>query len=122
MSEFEFPDSHPDPRGIAMMHGIVVAMFGLPGGVEWVVIGVVALLVFGRRLPDVARSVGKSIVEFKKGLRDVKDDIDQQARINSAPRAELTDDSPQSVQEAAKPEPRKSSDPAAESPHPQGHA
>ncbi len=53
-----------------------IAMFGMPGGIEWVVIGVVALLLFGRRLPDVARSLGKSIVEFKKGLKDVKDDID----------------------------------------------
>ena len=43
---------------------------------EWVVIGVVSLLIFGRRLPDVARSVGKSIVEFKRGLRDAKNEID----------------------------------------------
>ena len=58
-----------------------LACFGLPGGVEWVVILVVALLIFGRRLPDVARSVGKSIVEFKKGLRDVKGEIDVQSRL-----------------------------------------
>ena len=58
-----------------------LAWFGLPGGVEWVVILLVALLIFGRRLPDVARSVGKSIVEFKKGLRDVKGEIDVQSRL-----------------------------------------
>ena len=62
-----------------------LAMFGLPGGTEWIVIGIAALLIFGRRLPDVARSVGRSIVEFKKGLRDVKDDIDTQARLDSKP-------------------------------------
>ena len=50
-----------------------------PGLTEMIVIGAVALLIFGRRLPDVARSVGKSIVEFKKGLRDVKDDVDTSA-------------------------------------------
>lgn len=50
-----------------------------PGLTEMIVIGAVALLIFGRRLPDVARSVGKSIVEFKKGLRDVKDDADASA-------------------------------------------
>ncbi|MGB0715663.1 MAG: Sec-independent protein translocase subunit TatA/TatB [Phycisphaerae bacterium] len=49
----------------------------LPGGTEMVVILVVALLIFGRRLPEVARSMGKSIVEFKRGLNDVKDEIDK---------------------------------------------
>lgn len=61
----------------------MLAMFGLPGGVEWVVILIVALLLFGRRLPDVARSVGKSIVEFKRGMRDVKDDLDTAAKLDA---------------------------------------
>ncbi len=51
----------------------------VPGGLEVLIIAGVALLIFGRRLPDVARSMGKSIVEFKKGLKDVKDDIDTAA-------------------------------------------
>jgi len=58
--------------------------FGLPGTFEWIVVGVVALLIFGRRLPDVARNLGKSIVEFKKGIRDVKTDIDDNARAETA--------------------------------------
>lgn len=53
-----------------------LAIFGLPGGPEWIVILLVALLIFGRRLPDIARSIGKSIVSFKKGLRDMDDDND----------------------------------------------
>ena len=48
----------------------------VPGGLEVMIIAGLALLIFGRRLPDVARSMGKSIVEFKKGLKDVRDDID----------------------------------------------
>ncbi len=56
---------------------------GLPGGTEMVIIGILALLIFGRRLPDVARSMGKSIVEFKKGLRDVKDQIDGSTNSNN---------------------------------------
>lgn len=60
-----------------------VLAFGLPGGMEWIIVAVVALLIFGRRLPDVARSLGKSIVEFKKGVREVKDDVDLQSRIES---------------------------------------
>lgn len=47
----------------------------MPGGMEWLVILIVGLLIFGRRLPDVARSIGKSITEFKKGMKDVQDDL-----------------------------------------------
>lgn len=63
----------------------ILALFGLPGGSEWIVIGVLALLIFGKRLPDVARSMGKSIVEFKKGLKGVKDDIDDPGKDASPP-------------------------------------
>ncbi len=41
-----------------------------PGTMEMVVILVVALMVFGKRLPEAAKGMGKSIVEFKKGLKD----------------------------------------------------
>ena len=71
-----------------------ILAFYMPGPFEWAAIAVVALLVFGRRLPDVARSVGKSIVEFKRGMRDVKDDIETQSRIDSS--------RPSGVPEAAK--------------------
>ena len=52
-------------------------MLAILGWTELVVIGVVAVLIFGRRLPDVGRSLGESLVEFKKGLRGVKDDFKQ---------------------------------------------
>ncbi|MBI1826716.1 MAG: twin-arginine translocase TatA/TatE family subunit [Planctomycetes bacterium] len=55
----------------------------MPSGMELVVILVIALLIFGKRLPDVARSMGKAIVEFKKGIRDVNTDIDEQTRLDS---------------------------------------
>lgn len=45
------------------------------GWMELTIIGVVLLLLFGRRLPEVGRSLGQGIVEFKKGLKDVTDDI-----------------------------------------------
>jgi sec-independent protein translocase protein TatA len=62
----------------------------MPGSWEWIIIVVIALLIFGKRLPDVARSVGKSIIEFKKGIKDVKEDIEDQSRLEapSKPRIE----------------------------------
>ncbi|MCH7962009.1 MAG: twin-arginine translocase TatA/TatE family subunit [Planctomycetes bacterium] len=49
------------------------------GGMEWAVIGIVALLIFGRRLPEVGRSLGKGIVEFKKGIRGIEDEIESES-------------------------------------------
>ena len=49
------------------------------GWPEILLILVVALLIFGRRLPQVARSLGKSLTEFKKGLNEVKDTHDELA-------------------------------------------
>ncbi len=51
----------------------------LPGPTEMIVIGVVGLLIFGNRLPEVGRGLGKGIIEFKKGLKGIEDDIDKAA-------------------------------------------
>ena len=54
---------------------IILTLFSL-GWPEMVLIGVVAVLLFGRRLPEVGRSLGRGIVELKKGLRGVADEIE----------------------------------------------
>ncbi len=48
-----------------------------PGTTEWIVILIVALLLFGRRLPELARGLGKSLTEFKKGLNEVSNTKDE---------------------------------------------
>lgn len=54
---------------------LILLAFGMPGGMEWIVLLVIGLLIFGRRLPEVGRSLGRGIVEFKKGVKGIDDEI-----------------------------------------------
>jgi len=49
-------------------------MFGI-SNMELMVLGVIALLLFGKRLPEVARSLGKGLTEFKRGMRGIEDEM-----------------------------------------------
>jgi sec-independent protein translocase protein TatA len=44
-------------------------------GDMWIIL-IVALLLFGNRLPSVMRSLGKGVTEFKKGIEGIEDDAD----------------------------------------------
>jgi sec-independent protein translocase protein TatA len=52
-----------------------LGLFGTIGTPELIIILFVALLMFGGRLPEVARSLGKSVTQFKRGLKDVEDEL-----------------------------------------------
>lgn len=58
-------------------------MFGMPGPFEMMIVGIVALLLFGKRLPEVARSLGKGIVEFKKGVRGIEEEVNHSTYSSS---------------------------------------
>jgi sec-independent protein translocase protein TatA len=47
---------------------------------EILLLALAGLLIFGRRLPEVGKSLGRGIVEFKKGLSGIEDDINLNAR------------------------------------------
>ncbi len=51
------------------MNEPMLALTGFPGWLEISVVLLVGLLLFGGRLPGVARSIGQSLIEFKRGLR-----------------------------------------------------
>jgi sec-independent protein translocase protein TatA len=73
-----------------------LAIFGLPSGAEWFIILAVGLLLFGRRLPEVGRSLGQGIVEFKKGLKGVQDEVNTAGDGNAyrAPSQKLPEPTP----------------------------
>jgi len=51
---------------------------GFPGGWEWIIIFLVILLLFGaKRLPDLARGLGKGISEFRKAAKEVSEELKQ---------------------------------------------
>ena len=67
-----------------MLNFYVVA-FGMPGIEEWMVIAIIGVLVFGKRLPEVGKNLGKGIVEFKKGLKGIDEEVERASSMPAAP-------------------------------------
>ena len=55
-----------------MLENMPYLGFWTPGPLEWIVILVVVVLIFGRRLPEIARNFGKTLTEFKKGIKEAQ--------------------------------------------------
>lgn len=76
--------------------------FGLPQGPEWIVIFVVVLLLFGaKKIPELARGLGKSMGEFKKAREEFE------REIKHAEAEAQTEADDVKVKEVAEKEPRK---------------
>jgi sec-independent protein translocase protein TatA len=55
---------------------------GMPGGMEWILIALVVLLLFGgKKIPELAKGLGSGIKNFKKA---VKDDDEEVAKTDKA--------------------------------------
>jgi sec-independent protein translocase protein TatA len=62
----------------------VLLLAWMPGPLEMIIIGVIAVLLFGKRLPEVGRSVGKGLMEFKRGIRGIEDEVESASRRSSS--------------------------------------
>jgi sec-independent protein translocase protein TatA len=79
--------------GFTLEYFTVIGFFGLgaPGIGEMLVIAVVAVILFGGRLPQVARSLGSSYQQFRKGLSDIQSSIKNDLDIEAASLNHVTD-------------------------------
>ncbi|MEX2336577.1 MAG: twin-arginine translocase TatA/TatE family subunit [Fulvivirga sp.] len=59
--------------------------FGMPGGWEWIIIILVVLIFFGaKKIPELARGLGRGIREFKDATKEIKRDIDESTNDSTA--------------------------------------
>ena len=61
-----------------------LGIFGPIGTQELIILGVVGLVIFGRRLPEVGRSLGRGIVEFKQGLSGVEEKVNDAGKTSAS--------------------------------------
>jgi sec-independent protein translocase protein TatA len=52
-----------------------------PSGQEWIIILIVGIVLFGRRLPEVGKQVGRTIIQLRQGMQKLRDEIDLDADL-----------------------------------------
>jgi len=84
----------------------LAVFFGMPGWLELTIVGIVALIIFGKRLPEVGRSLGQGIVEFKKGVAGVKDELDKAEHETNKQVNDKSESEPTTGASSREPEPQ----------------
>ncbi|MEC7894839.1 MAG: twin-arginine translocase TatA/TatE family subunit [Bacteroidota bacterium] len=55
-----------------------ILALGMPGGWEWIIIGLIVVIFFGaKKIPDIFRGFGKGIREFKEASKEIKKEIEK---------------------------------------------
>jgi TatA/E family protein of Tat protein translocase len=81
-------------------------MFGSIGMPELIIIFVIALIIFGpRKLPELGRSLGKSLAEFKKASNELRNTLEEEIRIEEAREATRTTSTSTSTSSTTTPPP-----------------
>ncbi len=76
---------------LSIIPRVPLALFeNLFDGPDIIIVLVIALLFFGNRLPGVAKSLGRSIFEFKKGLTETKEELDRSMKETPADKPEIS--------------------------------
>src|SRR5262249_51660703 len=94
--------SNPQPTGAPTMTPLLAAgVFGL-GGMEILILVILGVLLCGLKCPEGGRSLGKGIVEFKKGLKGLEAEVEN----TSPPRTETPIEAPRPPQRIASTAPK----------------
>lgn len=60
-----------------MIHTTI--LFAMPGTTEWILIGVIVLLLFGgKKIPELMKGLGKGVSEFKKAKNDIDEQVNKE--------------------------------------------
>lgn len=60
------------------MMDALILLLSMPGGSEWIIIGLVVLLLFGgKKIPELMRGLGKGVKNFKEGMSEASDEFNK---------------------------------------------
>lgn len=89
-------------------HGMIWP-FSSTGGYEWLIVLAVAVLLFGKRLPELGRMIGRTLVNFRHGVTEMKDEIAR--ATDTAPSSNRQDSTPSGSTTPDAPPPTGAADP-----------
>ena len=89
-------------------------MFGSVGVPELIIIFTIALIIFGpRKLPELGKSLGKSLAEFKRASNELKHTLDEEIRLEERRSATVVEDERRNAERQVSPIPSNDAVPTA---------